>query len=176
MLYPVIISLVAILVIRFAAKFLTKVIGLSLLIIGVSLFMYSKGLGPFKQNYLDLAALEDKYCFEQLDEDKCECIVKVLRDDLKGRFSEAELEEMREQRIKGAYVLKKSLDMQKDVIGFCLKKRGAPSKLKDFQTELLPFKKKHLQWMDAIFSFVVEETENRWKEIKEDKETLDERY
>ena len=58
----ILIVIVAGLLIRFATKFLMKLLGWVLLI-GIGVYaMYHFGLGPFKQNPISIATWEEKYC------------------------------------------------------------------------------------------------------------------
>ena len=48
----------------------------------------------------------DDHVIKWDDEDICDCIIVKIKDDMASRFSNEELDELFEQRLKGAYALR----------------------------------------------------------------------
>jgi hypothetical protein len=133
------------LLIKFATKIIAKILGLVALVIVVVGFMYSKGIGPFKETSADLKALTAKYCSDPEEAAICDCIIKNAEVDMRKRFTEAEMDTMSRERIRAAYVLKRSLDATKAEAMECLTKRGMENKYKQFTNDFIPIENEYLE-------------------------------
>jgi len=176
MLQTIILAAIGFVLLRFVAGFLSKLIGILLLVVGASIFMYYQGIGPFKKNYLSIEELELKYCFEGRDQDKCDCIVQTIKTDLLMRFGEEEMASWENNRIKGAYALQKSLSENKEEIAICLAKRDAISDLKEFQRDLLPFDDLWTRRIVGLVQTIQNSATEQFDEMKEQKEEIDRQY
>jgi len=176
MLQTIIFALLGFLLLRFAAGVISKLIGFLLIVIGIAIFLYHQGLGPFERNYLSIAELERKYCVEESEPDKCDCIVQVIKTDLYMRFGEEEIQTWENKRLKDAYALQRSLQENQEEIAVCLAKRDAVNELKEFQRDLLPFDNDLIRWTMNIFNKISDMTEDYLKDIQEEKEDVDEKY
>lgn len=165
---------VALILLRYAKKFASKIITflvVSALVVGV---MYYKSWGPFKTNVADIATLEDKYC--QDDADICDCIVQPAKSDLESRFSTAELDSLREQRIKSAYVLKKSLASTKEKAILCLGVREATDKYAVFLKDFVPVENKYIDMASDKVKELSGKLRSEVENFKDNKEEIDGRY
>jgi len=176
MLYTTLLVIIAFAILRFAAKVVSKLIAIVLLIAAVLVFMYHKGLGPFEQNHISIVELEVKYCQLEKDPEKCECIVKPLKADIEKRFTQQELEELKKNRIKGAYILNKSFQANKEMIALCLAEKDAIGEIKEFQDDLLPFDNKIVKKLSKIITSIQKKAEESWQDLQNDKEEIDKRY
>ena len=140
----IVVSVIAILILRFATSILLKLIGF-LVIAGLVIFlMFHFGVGPFKQNPISIQTMEDKYCGQELQNNKCDCIVKNIVNDLNERWSKEELASAENNRTKMAYMVKKSFEAKKKDILSCLAARGAETELKEFTKDLFPIQNEFL--------------------------------
>jgi len=176
MLQTIIFAVLGFILLRFAAGVISKLIGCLLIVIGVVIFLYHQGLGPFERNYLSVAELERKYCLEEVEAEKCDCIVQVVKTDLTMRFDEEEISSWERNRLKGAYALQRSLQENEEQIAACLMKRNALSELKEFQRDLLPFDSDIIRWTVNIFDRIGEISDDYLKDIQEEKEEIDEKF
>ena len=179
------ITLVAIIIgafilLKFARKFASKIVGV-LLILGLALsFMYYKSLGPFTENVADIQHLEDKYCGKNGDHDICDCILKPAQADMKTRFSKSEIAELGDQKIRAAYVLKKSLSASKEAAIICLTNKlgleGAENKYKVFLQDFVPIENKYLDFAEEKARELGEKLKNEVKTFQENKKDIDDKY
>lgn len=161
---------------RFAVKVATKVLGILLLVLGVVVFTYYKGIGPFKKNYLSIEELDMKYCGPDGDQITCSCIIEPLKEDMRSRFSDTEQTELQANRLKGAYVLGKSLNAQDEQIRKCLQQRSAENKLREFKLHLYTFDNPAAEVVGRLFNAIMKSADTAWDEMKGDKEAVDTRY
>ncbi|MEA2042842.1 MAG: hypothetical protein U9N85_09855 [Bacteroidota bacterium] len=86
-----------------------------------------------------LEDLSNLYCNTDMSETdiiKCECIVQPLLQDMKSRFSNEELNNLRERRIKYAAEIAKSYKNQKENIKAKLKKENSLHLLDEIKSDL----------------------------------------
>ena len=176
MIYTIVVAVLALAILKFAAKLIAKIFGFILLVVAVILFLYHQGLGPFKQNHISIQDLEFKYCEVEQDIDKCDCIIKPIKTDIQSRFSKSEIEELERNRLKGAYILNKSLQAQKEEIAICLRKRDALDALEEFQQDLIPIDNEIIRKITGVFNTLQQKAQENWDNLKEDKDQIAKRY
>ncbi|MGB1037788.1 MAG: hypothetical protein ACPGYY_04010 [Bacteroidia bacterium] len=172
----VLVAIVALVILRFAKKLFLKVLGVLLLgglILG---FLYYKGIGPFEQNVADMNHLMQKYCGDDGDEDICECILKPAQEDINSRFTRSELDSLTNQKIKGAYVLQKSLKATKEKALVCLASKDATSKYKVFLQDFVPIENKYLDLIGDKARDLSDKVKEEISSLKEDKKDIDDKY
>lgn len=128
-----------ILVLRFIAKNILKIIGVLIIIVvfGYFLLFYKGGLLDLGNKDFILNELKEKYCVEQIDEIKCECIIEPLFNDITSQYSLEELAELQKDKTKSLEIIFKSLRDNRAEIKSCLKEREAPKQMwNDFVDEL----------------------------------------
>ena len=172
----IVLTVIAFLVIKFATKLLYKLLGILVLAGVVIYLMFHFGLGPFKENPVSISTLESKYCQSKPERNKCDCIVNILKKDLKSRWTESELEEMEGQRSTMAYLLKKSFEVRNDEITACLAKRGAEEELREFNQNFVPIENDLLEEMTKLKDDISDRARNILDSLTSKKETIDERY
>lgn len=176
MIQTIVFAIIGFLLLRFAAGIISKLIGFLLIVVGVTIFMYHQGLGPFERNYLSIDELERQYCIEEVEPDKCDCIVQTIKTDLHMRFGEEEVNSWNENRLKGAYALQKSLNENKEEIAVCLGKRDALGQLKEFQRDLLPFDSDLIRAVVNLFDKIGNVADKHLEGLQEEKDEVDEKY
>lgn len=172
----IIVAVVAFVILRFAKKLFSKVIGVLLIggmIVG---FMYYKGIGPFQQNVADMNHLMQKYCGENGDKDICDCILKPAQADIESRFTVSELDSLAEQKIKGAYILQKSLKATKEKAIVCLASRDATEKYKVFLQDFVPIENKYLDLIGEKARDLSDKVKDEISSLQEDKKDIDDKY
>ena len=97
--------------IQFATKFIFKLIGWVIVLLGGVYVLYHFGIGPFAKNPVNVVDLQTKYCVEEVDEDICDCVITPIRNDMNNRFSKEELSELEDKRGEALYVFQKSLSI-----------------------------------------------------------------
>lgn len=137
----------AVIAIFFAIKFAKKIfkfiaICLILLIAAGYLYfstnMFEKSKGNLKDKY-SIVHIQDTYCSGSISEKKkikCECILEPVLGDLKTRFSDAELEQMRTDRSKLVKEIFRSFLNKRDEINTKLKQKNSENLLDEFKVEL----------------------------------------
>lgn len=167
---------IVLLLLKFATKFIAKIFGI-LLVAGLVIgFMYYKSIGPFKQNVTDIYALEEKYCDQEVDKDICDCIIKNIKRDMKRRFTRAELDSLAQQRIKAAYVLKKSMNSTKTDALNCLESRDAAHKYKQFRNDFIPIENKYLEIIEDKAKELGDNVRQEIKDFLLNKDDIDDKY
>ncbi len=135
------------LIFKFAAKTVVKVVGL-LLVLGIALlyiFLFAGNSDKdlkFSQVLTEYTIddLHGAYCKDtanKADSLKCVCIIQPLHDDLHSRFNDSEIEQMRKKRIKFAAELVKSYQNKKDVVKQKLKENKAEGLLDEFKDDII---------------------------------------
>ncbi len=168
--------IIAGLLIRFATKFLMKLIGWVLLI-GIGVYaLYHFGIGPFKQNPISIATWEAKYCGESNDKVTCNCIVMPIKKDLQSRFSSSELSEIEEDRAQLLYVIQRSFSAVKPEIQQCLGEANAEDALDNFRNNMIPIDNSILEEIEQLAEGIKEDAVNQLDGLKSKKESLDNKY
>lgn len=169
--------IVGVVLLKFAVSFIFKLLGMLALIIAALLTLYQMEIWPFEKNLATIKILELRYCNgAAADEIKCNCIVKPLKKDINARFNREELEELSKNRIKTAYILKKSLDAKENDIKTCLTDKNSEHLLAEFKRELIAQESDILKqfggWFEKGKDFVAESI----SELKDNKEDIDNKY
>jgi hypothetical protein len=167
---------VILIVLKFAKQIASKLLGLMLVTAVVIGIMYHKSWGPFKENVADIAYLTTQYCVDSKDPDICDCIVKTAQRDLEKRFTSEELDSLSEQRVKAAYVLKKSLAATKDQAMLCLGTKGVPEKYGTFLKDFVPIENKYLDMAEGKVDDVKGRLKDEFNAFKENKKSIDDKY
>lgn len=167
---------IAIIALKFASKLASKFFAI-VVIAGLVLgFMYYKSIGPFKQNVADMSNLREKYCESEPDEDICSCIIEKAEEDMRKRFSKAELESITTQRVRGAYILKKSLAATKEEAMICLAEKGETEKYKTFIQDFIPIENEYLNVVGDKAKELSEKLKEEYQSFRESKKDIDNKY
>lgn len=140
--------------------------------------LYYFHIWPFRQNVASVEFQENKYC-EQEDPEKtaiCNCIVQPLRADIDRRFNKAEQDSMLTDRLKGAYVLEKSLQVIKPSAQACLKEKGFPEGWAHFTDNLASLDNKYLKMAAEKLRSGADYLKEQWKSRTGEKKEIDEKY
>lgn len=160
------------LVMRFSKKILSKLVGLVVFLAIAFGAAYILGLGPFQPNFTDVYAIEDKYCSgPEKDQDICDCIALPMKNVITSRFSADEVADMKEDKVKSAYVFAKTLSLIKDKSQECLKSKKREDAWKDFASDILPFK-----IGISEFSSLKESITNKFEKRKSEKDSIDSKF
>ena len=166
-----------IVLLKYAVGFLFKLFGFLLIVALVGLFCYQRGFWPFNKNLTSVSVLEERYCNGKTeDRNKCNCIVQVLKKDIHKRFSDSELKELDRDRMKSAYLVKKSLEYCEPRIKNCLETKGAESDLTEFKLEMLQMDNMGIQEAGTWFQTRKNELKKLLDDAVSDKEDVDKRY
>jgi len=168
--------MLAFFVLRFAKKIVVKLIGFLLISAAVIGLMYYNSWGPFEHNIAELSHLQDKYCINNADEDICDCIVQPIERDMIQRFTPDELKILSAQRIKVAYVLKKSMNKTKEQALSCLEKRNATEKYKQFIHDFIPIENKYLIFAEDKVDELTGAVKDEVTSFQESKKSIDDKY
>lgn len=167
---------VAVVLLKFAKQIVSKLLGvllISALIVG---YMYKNSLGPFKKNLADMNHLEEKYCLDDKDTDICECILKPAQKDMLKRFTPAEIDSLKTEKIKAAYILQKSLTATKEQALTCLATKGSTEKYKEFLQDFVPIESSYLDIVSQKARDLGDMLKEEVANFQEDKEEIDSKY
>lgn len=172
----VVVIAAAFFVLKFAQKIMSKLIGVIVLGAVVLGYMYKQSIGPFKENVASLAYLQEKYCGADGDKEICDCILSPALADMQSRFSDAEMDSLKVQKIKAAYVLQKSLSATKEKALMCLSTKGSTEKYKVFLQDFVPIENKYLDELGEKAREVTGKLKDELTGFQESKETIDSKY
>lgn len=152
-----------------------------LLVVALIFALYYFNIWPFNKNVADLDFLEEKYCSPSAASDPenaaiCDCIVKKAAADIKKRFSASEIEEIRKDKLKMAYVLQKSMEKLKPRSEICLEDKKQPGAMKKFTTDLASLDNELLGKAGSLISSGVDLLKEKWKNRESEKEAIDQKY
>lgn len=168
--------IVGVLIVKFATGFLLKLLGVACLIAGAMILMYQHAIWPFKEQTISIEWLERKYCSgETKDILKCNCIVQKIKGDLNSRFTADELNVIHDNRVKAAYVLRKSYQAKLEEIKICLG-TNAEIQLKEFNNALWHQDKKSLKKTGDWFSEKSDHLKQTISDLSGEKKSLDNKY
>ncbi len=138
---------VVILILKFAAKNIVKLLGLAVVLAGLGLYLFLKvGNNDKDIKFAEVLTeytiddLHGAYCTDKTlkaDSLKCVCIIEPLYDDIHERFNATEIEQMRRKRIKFATELVRSYQNKKEVIKQKLKENKAEGLLDEFKDDII---------------------------------------
>ena len=169
--------IVGVALLKFAVGFIFKVLGFVALVVAILLTLYQLEIWPYEKNLATIKILELRYCKGvDKDEIKCNCIVKPLKKDINERFSREELEELSKNRIKTAYILKKSLDAKENEIKSCLASNDAEDLLPEFKRELIAQESDMLKKFGDWLEKGKESFSESINDLKDKKEDIDSKY
>lgn len=158
-----------ILLLRFASKFIFKLMGLLLFAPAILIILYLFNIGPFSTNLFSRDNLSKKFCISEQTLDVCECVVKKYKTLVESKFTEEELNEIENKNYESAYVFKQLTDQLAIQTAICSGSEDSAKILMDkFMTGLIPFglsPSKGLDW--------ISEKTGEMKEKNERKEELD---
>ncbi|MBI1305954.1 MAG: hypothetical protein GC181_05010 [Bacteroidetes bacterium] len=171
-------AILGFLVIRFATRIALKLLGWALLIsLGIFLLFYF-GIGPFHENPVSINTLKEHYCEPNQDslKNKCDCIVRIVEKDIHKRWSDAELEELSDNRTEMGYIFTRSFEASQDQIKECLEKRNAGNELQEFKRDLIPVKNEWLKKLDDWKERIQQKSEQAVDSFINRKHEIDRRY
>jgi len=128
---------VAFLILRFITKVLSKLLAFLIVVGGVVyLLFFWKGTGIVKlgnENFI-VNELKTKYCDAPKEGKnvKCDCIIKPIYDDIHSQYSDQQLMELKENKIKSIRIVYQSIKAHKDEIKDCLKEQKAEGEWDSF--------------------------------------------
>ncbi|PCJ67207.1 MAG: hypothetical protein COA58_02500 [Bacteroidetes bacterium] len=166
----------AFILLKYARKLVSKIIGVVGITAGILGFMYYKSIGPFKNNVADISHLEEKYCGSDGDRDICDCILKPAKQDIASRFSSKEIDNLSNEKIKAVYVLQKSLAATKEQALACLTLKGESKKYKVFLQDFIPIENRYLDLAGEKIKDLGEKVRKEVHTFNENKEDIDNKY
>ena len=143
----IVVLIAIILIIKFVAKKIFKVLAIVIILAGVALYGFFKfGSDENDIKFMEILTkysiqdLENVYCKEgvsRTDSLKCYCIIKPISTDLHSRFSESELNDLQKKRLRFAKEIIKSISNKKSEIKEKLKDNNALHLLDEFKQDLI---------------------------------------
>ena len=172
----ILILIVVFLVLKFATKFIVKLVAVLCLLVLAIAAMYYYSWGPFEKESLSLDELKQNYCGEGGDEDICQCIVKLLEADLDMRVDEEERSSLESDKLKSLYAMQKSLSTTKPEAMECLAAKGEEDKYEEFLKDFIPIENNKLDLIIDQFKKAGEKVEGAIDSLKNGKDWIDEKY
>jgi len=133
--------------VKFAAKNLVKILGIGVILIAVAVYIFLVFGNPDKDikfaevlTEYTIDDLHNAYCASsdnRADSLKCVCIIQPLYDDIHVRFSEAEISEMKNKRMKFAAELVRAYNNKKAVINQKIKENKADGLFDEFKDDII---------------------------------------
>lgn len=160
---------------KFARKIFYKILMIFLAVALAIFALYYFKLGPFQKNVTHISVLKEKYCTGKSPE-ICDCIVKPLAHDIEKRFTKAEIDSLKSDRINSAYVFQKSLSEIKGEAKFCLKSKGKEELWSQFIKETLHIDNALTDKIESLFDDGKQALEEKVETVKDSKEGIDGRY
>lgn len=164
------------LLIRFAGKIAIKLVGWVVLIGGGVYALYHFGIGPFHNNPVSIVTMEETYCEDPTEVNKCDCIVRLVKRDMERRFDDEELKELEEDRMELLYAVQRSFSHVKPQIEQCLAERGAEDELGEFTKDLIPIDNDILKKIEDLADSISEEATDKLEDLQSKKEAIDKKY
>ena len=140
-LWIIVFLLIVFLIIRLVTKIAVKLITVLLILGGVIAALLYFQNDSSKKNLLSIEELNKRYC-EEASSALCECVVKIVREDLQKNSTTYKKIPMNNKSVQGAYLCLKSVRKHKDTIKICLQQKGKGELYKDFLEDILPYQKK----------------------------------
>lgn len=170
------IIIVALLILKFAKRIFSKLIGVILISVVIVGYMYKNSIGPFQKNIADISQLQEKYCQSEGDKDICDCILKPALLDIQNRFTEREIDSLKVEKIKAAYILQKSLRATKEQALVCLSSKGSTEKYNVFLQDLIPVENSYLDIVGEKVRDLGDKLKEEVTSYQESKEDIDSKY
>lgn len=151
----------AIIIIRFLTKILVKLVVFAVIaaLILYVLFYWNGGLINIGQNNFILYDLEERYCGENIDTVKCDCIIQPLIEDIESKYTSEELDEIKKDRGKSVEILMNSIRENQESIKECLQENKSGKAWEEFLEDLKS------SWLNRKFKELWEKGEEEIKEI-----------
>lgn len=86
------------------------------------------------------------------------------------------MQDMENDRIKGAYALHRSLNARRKEIEACLITTQSSGKLKEFELSLYTYNNSFMRNIGGVFDMLFRTAGGVWDDLKSEKKTVDERY
>ncbi|MCF8381791.1 MAG: hypothetical protein K9H49_19620 [Bacteroidales bacterium] len=138
--------IVSVIIIRFVTKVLAKLIAIAIVVIALYyiLFQWNGGLLNLGKNQFIVYDLEEKYCHDEEDLVKCNCIILPLKADIESKYTPEELETLNKDRMEALKIFYKSIEENSQSIKACLEENNSGSAWKEFMEDIKssPLKKK----------------------------------
>jgi len=134
----VIAIIIGILILKFLSKIAVKLILLIIVIAVVIyflLFWQGGQLDIGNQDFI-MIELQQEYCQDDKNLAKCECIINPVMTDIRREYSNHDLLELQQDKLKSLRIIFKSLNDNKDEIRQCLKEKDALYVWDDFVDEI----------------------------------------
>lgn len=121
-----IIIILAFLVIRFVTKILAKVIAFLIVIAVVfyALFYWDGGILSLGNEDFMLYELREKFCEDEKDQTKCNCLIEPLIEDVESKYSPEEIQKIKKNKIKSINIITSSLRSQREEIRQCFRENS----------------------------------------------------
>jgi hypothetical protein len=128
----------AFVVIRFLTKILAKLIAIAIVIalIVFVLFYWNGGILSMGKDQFIIYDLEEKYCEEEMDTTKCNCIVLPLKADIENQYTAEELAALEGNRKESLEILMNSIRDNSSNIKECLRENNDGKAWKEFTDDL----------------------------------------
>ncbi|MDG2041443.1 MAG: O-antigen ligase family protein [Bacteroidia bacterium] len=123
----ILLAILTFFVLWYLTKFFLRVFIILLLLIAGFSYMYINNIGPFKNELMDINILKEKYCKNKKEEDICDCVVQIIETKADSTFSN--------NSDKQFLINKSILDSYQQSM-YCLEKRNAKSKYKEFLVDI----------------------------------------
>ena len=149
-----------------------------LIVLALIYGLYFFHVWPFNQNVSNISFLEEKYCNAGDEESQaiCDCILSRASADLNKRFTEDELLEINEDRLKSAYSLQKSLLVVKESAEKCLEDKNQKEAWAQFTRDLATLDNNFLGQVGDLINQGVDQLKEEWDSRKTEKLEIDAKY
>lgn len=143
--------IVILIILRFVTQILAKIIAVVLVLAAIFyfLFMFNGGLVSLGEDNFMLYEFQEKYCEEQFDTVKCNCLITPLIEELESSYTPEEIDELKKNKLKSAKVIKELIEARKSEIMLCLEENDTGLSMEDLLKEM-----KSLEIKDKVKSIM----------------------
>lgn len=140
--FDIIVVLIGILIAIYIAvkitKTVIKIIAYTLIVIILvgAMYYWHTGNIELHSNKFMMENLKKKYCDNDADSIKCNCIVMPVYEDIKSQYDEKELQAIAKNKVKTIRVVLQSVSRQKENIQSCLRDNNALDQWDAFLKEI----------------------------------------
>ncbi len=133
-----VVIVLAVIVIKFVTKFLAKLIAFLIVagLIFYALFYWDGGILSLGNEDFMLYELRQKYCIEEEDKTKCDCLIQPLIDDVESKYSPEEIQRFRRNKIKSINIITSSIRSKRVEIRQCFKENKSDKSLEENLEEI----------------------------------------
>lgn len=130
--------IVSVIIIRFVTKVLAKLIAIAIVCFALYyvLFQWNDGIVNLGKNQFIVYDLEEKYCNDEEDLVKCNCIILPLKADIESKYSVEELRIINKNRVEALKIFYQSIEENSQSIKACLDENNSGSAWKEFKEDL----------------------------------------